>query len=32
MKIAKIETIRVAEQPQIIWVQVYTDTGLVGLG
>ncbi len=32
MKIARIETIRVAEQPQIIWVQVYTDTGLVGLG
>ena len=32
MKIARIETIRVAEHPQIIWVQVYTDTGLIGLG
>ena len=32
MKIARIETIRVAEQPQVIWVQVHTDTGLVGLG
>jgi L-alanine-DL-glutamate epimerase-like enolase superfamily enzyme len=32
MKIAKIETIRVKEFPGIIWVQVHTDTGLVGLG
>ena len=32
MKITKIETIRVKEQPQIIWVQIHTDTGLVGLG
>ncbi|MEX0760836.1 MAG: mandelate racemase/muconate lactonizing enzyme family protein [Dehalococcoidia bacterium] len=32
MKISQIETIRVEEFPQIIWVQVYTDTGLVGLG
>jgi L-alanine-DL-glutamate epimerase-like enolase superfamily enzyme len=32
MKISRIETIRVGEFPQIIWVQVHTDTGLVGLG
>ncbi len=32
MKITKIETIRVAEQTQVIWVQVHTDTGLIGLG
>jgi len=32
MRIARIETIRVAEHPQIIWVQVHTDTGLIGLG
>ncbi len=32
MKITHIETIRVGEQPQVIWVQVHTDTGIVGLG
>ena len=32
MKITQIETIRIEEQPQIIWVHVYTDTGIVGLG
>ena len=32
MRITHIETLRVAEQPQIIWVQIHTDTGLVGLG
>ena len=32
MKVSKIETIRVGEFPGIIWVQVHTDTGLVGLG
>jgi L-alanine-DL-glutamate epimerase-like enolase superfamily enzyme len=32
VKITQIETIRVAEQPQIIWVQVHTDEGIVGLG
>jgi galactonate dehydratase len=32
MKITRIETIRVAEFPHVLWVQVYTDTGLVGLG
>ena len=32
MKVTQIETIRVAEQPQVIWVQVHTDEGIVGLG
>ncbi|MBI2503877.1 MAG: mandelate racemase/muconate lactonizing enzyme family protein, partial [Candidatus Latescibacteria bacterium] len=32
MKITQIETIRVKEQPHNIWVQVYTDTGFIGLG
>ena len=32
MKINEIETIRVAEFPNIIWIQVGTDSGLVGLG
>ena len=32
MRITQIETIRVREQRHLIWVQVYTDAGLVGLG
>ena len=34
MKITKIETIRLEEHPNpnILWVQVHTDEGLVGLG
>jgi galactonate dehydratase len=32
MKITAIETIRVEEFPNLIWVQVHTDEGLVGLG
>ena len=32
MKIARIETIRIAEFPQLLWVQVHTEAGLVGLG
>ncbi len=32
MKITKVETIRVQELSHILWVQVYTDEGLVGLG
>ena len=32
MKITQIETIRVREFPSIIWVQVHTDAGIVGLG
>src|SRR5579884_2432509 len=32
VKITKIETIRLGEHPRLIWVQVHTDNGLVGLG
>ncbi len=32
MKVTQIETIRVAEQPQVLWVQLHTDEGIVGLG
>ena len=32
MKITALETIRIAERPNLIWVQVHTDEGLVGLG
>ena len=32
MKIAAIETIRIAERPNLLWLQVHTDEGLTGLG
>ena len=32
MIISQIETIRVAQFPDLIFVQVHTDTGLIGLG
>ncbi len=32
MKITALETIRMAERPNLIWVQVETDAGLTGLG
>ena len=32
MKVTAVETIRCAEFPNILWVQVNTDEGLVGLG
>ena len=32
MKITHIETIRVDEIPQIIWVNIHTDKGIIGLG
>lgn len=32
MKITALETIRIAERPNILWVEVETDEGLVGLG
>jgi L-alanine-DL-glutamate epimerase-like enolase superfamily enzyme len=32
MKITAIETIRIAEFPNLLWVQVLTDEGLTGLG
>ena len=32
MKITQVETIRLGEFPNILWVHIYTDEGLVGLG
>ena len=32
MKITKVETIRVEEFDRVVWVQIYTDEGHVGLG
>ncbi len=32
MKITALETIRIAEHPNLIWLQVHTDAGLSGLG
>jgi L-alanine-DL-glutamate epimerase-like enolase superfamily enzyme len=32
MRITKIETIQLREHPRLLWVHVYTDAGLVGLG
>ena len=32
MKIAKIETIRLPAHPNLIWVQIHTSDGLVGVG
>lgn len=32
MKISRIETIRSSDFPNLLWVRLHTDTGLVGLG
>jgi L-alanine-DL-glutamate epimerase-like enolase superfamily enzyme len=32
MEITALETIRLAERPNLLWVEVHTDEGLVGLG
>jgi galactonate dehydratase len=32
MKIIKVETLRLGEFPNLLWVRLYTDEGLVGLG
>jgi galactonate dehydratase len=32
MKITGLETIRIAERPNLIWLQVHTDAGISGLG
>lgn len=32
MKITELETIRIDERPNLLWVHVHTDEGLVGLG
>jgi galactonate dehydratase len=32
MKVAKLETLRLGEYPNLVWVRVHTDEGPVGLG
>lgn len=32
MKITGLETVRIAERPNLIWILVHTDAGLTGLG
>lgn len=32
MKITKLETVRVAERPNLLWILVHTDEGITGLG
>jgi galactonate dehydratase len=32
MKISAIETVRIAERPNLLWVEVHTDEGITGLG
>jgi galactonate dehydratase len=32
LKITKVDTLRLGEFPNIIWIRIYTDEGLVGLG
>jgi galactonate dehydratase len=32
MKITQLETIRIEERPNLLWVQVHPDEGLIGLG
>ena len=32
MKLQKLETLRLAEFPNLIWLRVHSDAGIVGLG
>jgi galactonate dehydratase len=32
MKIARLETVRIAEFPQLLWLEIHTEEGLSGLG
>ena len=32
MKITKLETLRIEERPNLFWIHVHTDEGLIGLG
>ena len=32
MQITRLETIRIAERPNLLWIEVHTDEGLIGLG
>ena len=31
MKITKLETIRIEERPNLLWLHVHTDEGIIGL-
>ena len=32
MKVTRIDTLLVAEFPQLLWLRVHTDSGLIGTG
>ena len=32
MKITKLETVRIEERPNLLWLHVHTDEGIIGLG
>jgi len=32
MKITNLETIRIEERPNLLWLHVHTDEGIIGLG
>lgn len=32
MKITKLETVRIAERQNLLWILVHTDEGITGLG
>lgn len=32
MKIKAVETLRLKEHPNLVWVRIHTDSGLTGLG
>ena len=32
MKITRVETLETPTYPNLLWVQLYTDDGLIGLG
>ncbi len=32
MRISKLETVRITEFPQLLWLRIHTDEGLIGLG
>ena len=32
MKITAVETINLQEYPNLLWIKIYTDEGLIGLG
>ena len=32
MKITKLENLRIQERPNLLWIQVHNNEGIVGLG